>query len=142
MDRLQKIVSQATALTVLRYSLGVTFIWFGLLKLFAVSPVTDMVKRAMPGQLANMPTFFLLLAILEIAIGIGFFTKHLVKFSALIMIGHLTVATLSVLVTQGFSPYFPVLTLPGEFVAKNLVLMAAGIVLLVQVEPPKGEVDV
>lgn len=66
----------------------------------------------------------------EILIGLSFLTNRLVKLAVLVMIVQLLIATISVLLTQGFDPRFPVLSLKGEFVVKNLVLMAAGFVLL------------
>ena len=68
-------------------------------------------------------------ALLEISIGLAFLLNRYVVVAALLMVGHLTVATVSVLVTQGFTS-FPTLSVAGEFVVKNLVLVAAGLVLI------------
>ncbi len=124
--------SRDNALTLLRWSLGITFLWFGVLKLFNVSPVLPMIREALPAFLASSNLFMFSLAILEIVIGVLFLIKKFVKLTAIIMILHLAVATGSVLITHGFNPWFPVLSLAGEFVVKNLVLMAAGFVLLVE----------
>lgn len=123
-------LSQDRAIRILQYSLGVTFVWFGILKLFNSSPVLPIIKAAMPPVVAESQLFFFLLSLLEIVIGVGFLANRFVKIVAIIMIAHLLVATTSVLFTQGFDPRFPVLSLPGEFVMKNLVLMSAGLVLL------------
>lgn len=113
-----------------RWSLGLTFLWFGALKLFNASPVLPIIKRAMPEGVAESQLFFIALSLLEIGLGLAFLSNKFVKLAAIIMIGHLIVATCSVLFTQGFDPRFPVLSLPGEFVLKNLVIIAAGLTLL------------
>lgn len=95
-----------------------------------MSPVAAIILSAVPQFLAAQPFFFFGLALFEIFIGIGLFFRRTAPYAAILMILHLLVATGSVLVTQGFSPSFPFLTLEGEFVIKNLVLIAAGIVIL------------
>lgn len=124
------LVSQQNAHRLLQYTLGLTFFWFGILKLFNASPVEGIIRQALPEVLANSQLLILVIALIEMAIGIGFLLNKLVRPLALLMIGHLLVATVSVLLTQGFDPRFPVLSLAGEFVVKNLVLMAAGVVFL------------
>jgi putative oxidoreductase len=126
------ILSQEKAFTLLRWSLGFTFFWFGILKLFNSSPVFLIIKNAVPESVGNSAIFYLMLGIIEIVIGLGFLANRYVRPIIILMILHLFGATLSVLFTQGFQPYFPVLSLPGEFVVKNLVLMAAGLVLFTQ----------
>lgn len=46
------------------------------------------------------------------------------------MICYLIGATILVMLTKGFSPWFPLLTFEGEFAVKNLCLIASGLVLL------------
>lgn len=118
------------AVRILQYTLGITFLWFGILKLFNASPVLNIIKLAIPPFLSDSQIFFFLLSLLEIAIGTAFLANRFVKIAAIVMIIHLLIASSSVLITQGFDPRFPVLSLEGEFVVKNLVLMAAGLVLI------------
>ena len=126
--------SHALAMNLLRYSLGVVFIWFGVLKLFNASPDLDVLKIAMPAVLGQSQLFFLVVSILEILIGIGLFLKRTIRFTVIVMILVLIVITVAVLLTQGFDPRFPILSLAGEFALKNLVLIAAGLVLLTEEE--------
>lgn len=118
------------SLVLMRFALGIVFIWFGVLKLFSVSAVQGMIRLALPAFLSQSQPFWLALSLLEIFIGVGFFLPRLVKLTSVVMLGHLLIATITVLLTQGFSPRFPVLSLEGEFVIKNLVLMTSGLVLL------------
>lgn len=123
---------QARSIFFLRVALGITFFWFGILKLFNASPVISVIKEAMPQQLVSLPMFFFLLALFEIMIGLALLANKFVKIGVIVMIGHLLIVTVAVLVTQGFDPWFPVLSLEGEFVVKNLVLIAGGFILLTE----------
>ena len=69
---------------------------------------------------------------MEILLGVAFLANRFVRLASIVMIVHLLIATISVLITQGFDPRFPILSLSGEFVVKNLVLMAAALVLFFQ----------
>lgn len=131
-------VLHSRALMILRIALGVVFFWFGILKLFAVSPVQEIIHQALPSLLGESQLFMFALAFVEILIGVAFLVNRYVKIAAFVMLGHLTIATVTVLFTQGFDPRFPVLSIEGEFALKNIVLMAAGYVLIAEkTEKPK-----
>ena len=127
------------AILLLRLSLGLVFSWFGVLKLFNVSPVLEIIKHALPPMFGESQLFMFLLAFVEILIGIAFLSNRVVKIAALVMIAHLLIATVAVLFTQGFDPRFPVLSLAGEFALKNLVLIAAGCVLIAEKSEKKED---
>jgi putative oxidoreductase len=126
-----QLISSETILKLIRYSLALVFLWFGILKLFNASAVYTLVQKSMLMMPINFDTFFLVLAVLEMAIGLGMIWSKTAKLAALIMIGHLTVATVSTLITQGFLPRFPILSLEGEFVLKNLVLILVGVLIII-----------
>lgn len=48
------------------------------------------------------------------------------------MIVHEILGSLFILLTQGFDPRFPILSLLGIFVIKNLILISAGLVILAE----------
>ena len=114
----------------LRDALAIVFIWFGVLKVIDRSPVEDIVKETvffLPGD-----PFFRLLGCLEIAIGIGFLIPVAPRLTLLLfsiqMLG--TFLTLVVLPERSFQGGNPLLLgVLGEFVVKNLVLIAAGLVV-------------
>lgn len=124
------VVNRDFSLTLLRLSLGITFFWFGILKLFNASPIIETVKNSLPPMLGESQIFLFSLALLEMLLGIAFLANRFVRLASIIMIVHLLIASISVLLSQGFSPRFPILSLEGEFVVKNLVLIAAGFLLL------------
>ena len=116
-------------LMAIRFSLGLTFFWFGILKVFNSSPVTPLINSVSP---FSFPLEIPLLGIFEVLLGLSFFTNRFTKITSMVMVVYLIGITILVLIGKGFSPWFPLLTLEGEFVVKNLVLVAAGFVILSQ----------
>lgn len=114
----------------LRLSLGIIFIWFGGLKVVGYNPVYEIVQASFP--IFATETGNIVLGALETAIGLGllFSIFPLVTHVALLL--HLA-GTFMVFVLAPslmFDPYFPILTLAGEFVFKNATLAMAGLVVL------------
>ncbi len=114
----------------LRISLGLVFFWFGALKIFGYNPVYEIVYASFPWFAYGIGN--LILGIGETLIGLGLLTNFFRKFTHAILILHLA-GTFTVFITGPeimFNPYFPMLTLAGEFVFKNLVLAISGLVVL------------
>lgn len=118
------------SITVLRVSIGIVFIWFGALKVFDVTPVADLVADTV--YWADPDWFVPLLGVFEIVVGVSLLARRALRFTlglfALQMMG-----TFLVLVVQpdvAFQDGNPLLlTVEGEFVVKNLVLLSAGMVV-------------
>lgn len=113
----------------LRLSLALVFFWFGLLKFMNVSPVVELLQNSFP-FLASSP-YLEILGLTEIFIAVGLMTNRFLPQTITLMTLHL-MGTLAVVVVAPriiFAPAFPVLTMEGEFVAKNFVLIAAGLVV-------------
>ncbi|GIH03035.1 hypothetical protein Rhe02_11020 [Rhizocola hellebori] len=129
-----KTVAELYAHTLLRISLGLVFLWFGLLKFTPVSPVAKLVADTVPFVPARVlvPT----LAALEVVIGIALLLGRWTTAVVAVMIAHLS-GTFLVLVVQptvAFQNGNPLeLTMTGEFVVKNVVLITAALVLLTRV---------
>jgi putative oxidoreductase len=130
-DRLdQKVIEfmSSYAILIIRVSLGIVFVWFGLLKVMGVSPVSDLASQVvywLPSEL-----FVSLLGIWEMAIGICLLLGKALRVILSLMFLQLA-GTFLVLIMrpeaafQGGNPLL--LTTEGEFVIKNLVLIAAGL---------------
>lgn len=113
----------------LRYSLAIIYLWFGLLKLFGASPITSVLEELYP-WLVKSNVAFDLFALLEISIGVGLILPRASRYASLALVGHLLISTLGILFSpMAFEGNFPNLTLLGEFVVKNFALMAAGLVI-------------
>ncbi len=111
----------------LRLALGIVFVWFGALKLAGVSPVNELVQSTVWWLPAGMSV--LVLGVVEIAIGIGLVFR-LVPRLVLLLFTHQMLGTfLAFFVVPGqmFEGNLLRLTVLGEFVVKNLVLLAAGL---------------
>jgi uncharacterized membrane protein YkgB len=116
--------------TILRVSLGVVFVWFGVLKVIDRSPVADLVLST----LFWAPEDYVVqaLGVFEIIVGIGLLAGIAVR-AVLAMFWLQMLGTFLVFVIRpgiAFRDGNPfLLTTEGEFVVKNLVLIAAGIVV-------------
>jgi len=115
---------------ILRFALGIVFLWFGSLKIFNVSPVAGLIA----GTYSFLPlqTFMAVLGVWEVIIGIGL----IFKLSLRITLAFLWIQMAGTLFSLILNPsiFFQggnllLLTTEGEFVVKNLVLIAAGIVI-------------
>jgi len=109
----------------LGWSLGIVYLWFGALKLAHLSPVLELIRRTSP-LLATAP-FYDALALSELALGGMLLAGVWKRWTAASTIMHL-IGTFSVVFSSpqtAFRPSFPILTMEGEFVMKNLVLLAA-----------------
>jgi putative oxidoreductase len=111
-------------------SLSLTFFWFGVLKVIGLSPVVPLLKATFP-FMATDP-YLSLLGAFEVVIAFGLLIGRLRRVTLTLIVLHL-LGTLSIVVIAPhvlFAPQFPALTMEGEFVVKNLVLIAASLVLL------------
>ena len=113
----------------LRLTLGIVFLWFGALKILGETSVLGIIQSAYP-FLARTP-FLQTLGLGETVIGIGLLLGWQVRTFAVLTVFHLggTLLVLFLAPSAAFDPNFPMLTLQGEFVMKNLVLISAAFLL-------------
>ncbi len=114
----------------LRISVAIVFIWFGALKIFDVTPVTDLVGNTV--YWVDPDWFVPTLGVVEVVVGLGLLFRVLLRpvlaLFALQMLG--TFLVMVVLPEVAFRDGNPLLlTVEGEFVVKNLVLLSAGMVV-------------
>ena len=117
-------------LTLMRVSLGVIFFWFGALKLFPnMSPAEDLVRNTIYFVDPNL--FIPVLAVWEMLIGIGLITGVFMRLTLLLLFLQMPGTALPLLLLPDVCfTVFPFgLTLEGQYIIKNLVLITAGIVL-------------
>jgi uncharacterized membrane protein YphA (DoxX/SURF4 family) len=118
-----------------RMALGIVFLWFGALKLFpGLSPAEDLAARTIESLTFGVvtPTTSLpVLAIWESLIGLGLLTGKFLR-ATLFLLGVQMLGTLTPLFlfpgeTFTHFPYAP--TLEGQYIIKNVVLIAAAMVV-------------
>lgn len=123
---------------VLRVSLGAVFVWFGALKVLGVTPVFDLVASTV--YWVDPDWFVPALGLAEMLIGVGLIGGWLLRWVLLAFVAQM-IGTALVFVTLpevAFQDGNPLrLTVEGEFVIKNLVLLAAGLVVGSTIEPKR-----
>lgn len=125
----------ANGLSLLRWSIGFVFVWFGLLKYFeGLSPARDLAINTI-----SIVTFGLVpdaviifgLATLEVLIGIGLIFKIFLRETLLLLFFQMlgTFLPVFILPSEVFNIFPYSLTLEGQYIFKNLVVVSSGIVL-------------
>jgi uncharacterized membrane protein YkgB len=117
-------------ITVLRVGLGVVFFWFGMLKFFpGLSPAEYLVRNTI--YFVNPDWFIPVLAAWESVIGLGLITGKFMRLTLLLLFLQMPGTALPLLVLPDVVwTIFPHgLTLEGQYIFKNLVLIGAGLVL-------------
>ena len=122
-------------ITLLRVSLGVVFLWFGVLKFFpGLSPAQSLAARTIHTLTFGMVPASVsvpVLAAWECAIGIGLITNLFMRATLLLLFVQMmgTVTPIFLFPNEVFTvlPYAP--TLEGQYIIKNIVLVSAGIVI-------------
>jgi putative oxidoreductase len=141
LERRAVAVLRRVGLTLLRISLGVVFVWFGALKVANVTPVGDLVAGTLP--FVDPAWFVPFLGGVEVALGLGLLLGRAITMVSAVLVAHLC-GTFLVLVMQpelAFQNGNPLLlTTIGEFVIKNVVLIASALVLAARLREAKAEV--
>ena len=118
-------------LTILRISIGIIYFWFGILKFFpGVSPAEELAKETihlLTFGLIGPDLSLLLLAIWETSIGILLMSGAYLKMVIRIVLVHMicTFAPLVLLPGISFTSAPLALTLVGQYIIKNIVIISA-----------------
>jgi uncharacterized membrane protein YkgB len=120
----------------LRWSIGIVFIWFGALKYTPYSPAADLVASTV--TLIPREIFLPILATWEVLIGIGLIVRPLVRVAIALLFAQMggTFLPLVLLPHVCFThaPWAP--TIEGQYILKNLVIIAAALVIGGSVRDP------
>lgn len=114
----------------LRISVGIVYIWFGALKLIpGASPAEPLIRETLSFLPLNF--FIPFLALWEIAIGLGFLTGKFMRLTILLMFLQMigTISPIFLNPDAVFARFPFVLTLEGQYIIKNLVLIGAALVV-------------
>jgi uncharacterized membrane protein YkgB len=118
------------SLTLLRIAVGIVFFWFGALKLVpGLSPAEGLIRSSLP--FVPMDLFIPFLALWEMAIGLGFITGKLMRLTILLLFLQMPGIISPVFLNpdQVFTIFPFGLTLEGQYIVKNMVLICAGLVI-------------
>jgi len=113
------------SLPALRISLGAIFIWFGVLKLFGNSPANDLITKTV--YWFNPDVFIPILGIWEAAIGLCLLVPSFIRVGLFLLALQMpgTFLPLVLLPEVCFVSIPFNLTLEGQYIVKNLVLIGA-----------------
>jgi uncharacterized membrane protein YphA (DoxX/SURF4 family) len=111
--------------------IGIIFFWFGLVKFFpGISPAEDLVSKTictLTFNLTSPPTCVIMLAIFESLIGVllivGKFLRPVLVLLFLHMLG--TLLTFFLFPDLMFTKFPFVLTIQGQYVMKNIIILAS-----------------
>lgn len=121
-------------LTLLRISIGVVFVWFGVLKFWpGLSPAdqlaTDTIDLLSFGLISE-DLARVLLAVLETTIGLGLITGKFMRVTLLLLVGQMLGAATPLLLFPDLTwSQLLVPTLEGQYILKNIVLVSAGLTI-------------
>lgn len=123
-----------------RVALFVVYFWFGILKVFGVSPanplVGDLLTKTMP--FLDFDRFIVFFGFFEMVIGVCCLIPGLVRISTLLLSMHMmmTMMPLVLLPEVAWAGAF-VPTLEGQYIIKNLAIIAVAISIVSQMRHPE-----
>ena len=113
----------------LKFALAVVFIWFGALKIVSDSPADDLIRRTVywfPSEV-----FLPVLGCWEVAIGLCLLVRPLQRLGLLLLFFQLpgTFLPLVLLPSVCFTAFPFGLTMEGQYIVKNLLIIGAALVI-------------
>lgn len=117
------------SLLFLRISLATIFLWFGILKPLGLSPAADLIYAT--SFWFTPHTFLQIVGWWEVIIGLTLLFRKTLSIGIILLFAHMigTFLPLILLPKVVFTKFPFVLTMEGQYIFKNLVIIAAGIVV-------------
>ncbi len=124
-----------SSIPLMRMSLGIVFLWFGVLKFFpGLSPAQDLAANTITRLSFGAVQPWLSLPVLaawECLIGLGLISNRFMRLTLLLLLTQMlgTITPLFLFPAQAFVhfPYAP--TLEGQYIIKNLVLISGALII-------------
>lgn len=130
LDRRVTGLMRVYGIDLLRVAVALVFIWFGMLKVAGESPVAELVADTVYWLPSGF--FVRFLGVWEVIVGLGLLVPVALRLTLLLFWAQMAGTFLVLVVHPGlaFESNNPLLlTVTGEFVVKNLVLITAGVVI-------------
>lgn len=131
---------QRIAVPAARFGIFVVFFWFGMLKVLGLSPAEPLVEQLFQHTIHFMSfgSFILFFGWFEVVIGVLFLIKGAERIvMPLLLIHMITTFGPLVLLPEATWSAFLVPTLTGQYIIKNLVIIAAAIGIAARLHPMK-----
>ena len=136
-DNIDRLISEFMhrwGVIALRFSLGIIFFWFGILKPLGLSPAAPLVIATVHWlPLFDAEMWLIIIGWWEVVIGIAMLFRRTVRVAiallAMQMVGTFLPLVLLPAVTfqAGLYPYGP--TMEGQYIVKNLLIISAALVV-------------
>jgi uncharacterized membrane protein YphA (DoxX/SURF4 family) len=131
-ERLDRIISDTLwriGVPLLRVALGIVFVWFGTLKLTGASPALEVVTRTV--YWFDPSVFVPVLGWWEVAIGVCLAIPSLTRIGIFLLAAQFpgTFLPLVLLPEVCFQDHWWNLTLEGQYIVKNLIILGSAFVL-------------
>lgn len=127
-----------TAIPVARIALFVVFFWFGIIKLLGLSPAGPLAE-ALTARTVGSELFtplFISIALLECVIGILFLIPKAVRIVIPLLFFHLLVVCSPLVLVPNMTWHAPLVpTLEGQYIIKNVVIVAVAFYIAAHTEP-------
>jgi len=121
-----------------RISLFVVFFWFGILKVLGTSPanplVAELLQRTLP--FLTFQQFIILFGLFEVLLGILFLIPKAVRVVIPLLALHMITTIMPLILLPSITwqaPFVP--TLEGQYIIKNIVLIAIACVIAAHTHP-------
>ena len=118
------------SIAILRYAIGIIYLWFGALKVGGISPAEELVFRAT--HWLGVHDFVIFLGVWEVVIGLCLFIPRFLRVGLWLLFLHFPGTFLPLFLNpEDCFTIIPFgLALEGQYVLKNLINVAAGLVLV------------
>ncbi len=123
-----------------RLAIFTVYFWFGLLKVLGLSPASELIRDLFGRTIHFMPfpTFYLVFAWFEVIIGLLFLFPRLTRLVIPLLLVHMITTALPLFLLPTVSwQSFLVPTLQGQYIIKNLVIIACAAGIASRLHPLK-----
>jgi uncharacterized membrane protein YkgB len=127
-----------------RIAIFVVYFWFGILKIVGTSPanplVESLLKRTLPFITFNQ--FIIFLGVLEMIIGIIFLIPHLERLALILLVPHMVTTVMPLILLPSITwSGFLTPTLEGQYIIKNILIIALAVSIAAQIKPLEKKYD-
>ncbi len=119
-----------------RFAIFLVYFWFGALKVFSTSPANPLVSALLSATMPFMTfhTFIILFGLFEMLIGVVFLIPRMERLAVLLLILHLVTTVMPLVLLPGIAwQRFMVPTLEGQYIIKNILIVALAISIFAHV---------
>lgn len=121
-----------------RFSLFLVFFWFGLIKLLGLSPASPLAEALIANTVGLMyfQVLFIILALLEVVIGLLFLFPKATRIVIPLLLVHMAIVCSPLLLVPDHTwQSFLIPSLEGQYIIKNAVVVAVAIGIAASTKP-------